>query len=51
MVSYFVNSLSSSVDKGITLLYLCLKFLPYPLILGNRKANGLNFTYLIEKSL
>ena len=47
MLSYFSNSLSPSIWKNIYLLslslslFLSLKVLTYPLILGNIKTNGL----------
>ena len=40
MVLYFTNSLSSSIQKNINLLFLTLKVLTYPLNLGNIKTNN-----------
>ena len=41
MVLYFSDSFSSSIRKDINLLFLSLKVLTYPLILGNIKTNVL----------
>ena len=41
MVLCFSNSLSSFIQKGINLLFLSIKILTYPHIIGNIKTNGL----------